>query len=127
MHDGYLFPGMQLCLLATSIRKYVVREWHGGWCSSHLGCDKTLELIGNRYFWPREIRCCKNLQALTSLSACKGQKENSGLYQPHYQPHMLHGKFKFQYGIRLYLSNTAQKVDELFIVVDRISKMTNYL
>lgn len=53
IHDGYLFRGVQLCLPATSICEHVVRELYGGGCSGHLGRDKDLTLIGDRYFWPR--------------------------------------------------------------------------
>ena len=52
IHDGYLFRGNQLCLPATSICEYVLRELHGGGCSGHLGRDKTLALVEDHFFWP---------------------------------------------------------------------------
>ena len=53
VHDGFLFRGNKLCLPATSIREHVVRELHSGGCSGHLGCDKTLTLVDDHFYWPR--------------------------------------------------------------------------
>lgn len=52
IHNGYLFRGMQFCPLATSIHEHL-RELLAGGCNCHLGSDKTLALIWDKYFWPR--------------------------------------------------------------------------
>lgn len=88
IHDGFLFKGTQLCLPTTSIREYVVRELHSGGCSGHLGSDKTLALVSDRYYWPRMkstiIRVCERCRI---CQIAKGTKKNTGLYQPLLVPH----------------------------------------
>ena len=46
-----LFGGTKLCLPATSIREHVVQELHSGGCSGHLGRDKAIALVDDRYYW----------------------------------------------------------------------------
>lgn len=52
IHDDYLFHGNQLCSPATSIRKHVLLELHGGRCSGHLWRDNTLTFVNKHFFWP---------------------------------------------------------------------------
>ena len=87
VHDGYLYHGNQLCLPTTSIRKYVLRELHGGGCSGHLGCDKTLAIVEDRFFWPcLKTNVAKICELCRVCQLAKGQ--NTGLYQPIPIPHV---------------------------------------
>ena len=78
IHVGYVFRGTKLCLPATSIHEHIVRELHGGRCSGYLGRDKTLDLVSDRYFWPRMksyiIKIC-GLCRVCQLA--KGKKKNT--------------------------------------------------
>ena len=49
VYDGFLFRGNKLCLLAATIREHV-RELHSGGCSGHLGRDKKLALVDDRFY-----------------------------------------------------------------------------
>ena len=48
--NGYLFRGLQLCILDSSLREQIIRELHG---EGHFGRDKTLALVSLDYYWPK--------------------------------------------------------------------------
>eukprot|EP00268_Persea_americana_P000747 TRINITY_DN10226_c0_g1_i4.p1 TRINITY_DN10226_c0_g1~~TRINITY_DN10226_c0_g1_i4.p1 ORF type:complete len:149 (+),score=14.45 TRINITY_DN10226_c0_g1_i4:915-1361(+) len=83
-------------------------------------------VVGDRYFWPKMksyvIKIC-DLCRVCQLA--KGTKKNAGLYQPLPIPHAPWEEIKM--GFVLGLPKTAQKVDFIFVVVDRFSKMAHFI
>ena len=53
IHDKFVMKSGQLCLLRTSVRDMVIRDLHGGGLAGHLGRDKTIESVKDRYYWPK--------------------------------------------------------------------------
>ena len=53
MQDGYLFKGKQLCIPGRSMRENIIKEFHNGGIVGHFGKDKTINLVEDKYYWPK--------------------------------------------------------------------------
>ncbi|GJV38507.1 RNA-directed DNA polymerase [Tanacetum coccineum] len=82
IYDGYLMKGNQLCIPRSLLSEKLVLDLHSGGLAGHLGRDKTIMAVQERFFWPHLRRdvsklvqgCC---HALDLLELLKGHGSNT--------------------------------------------------
>ena len=125
-HEGYLFRGKQLCILACSIRELLVRESHSGGLMGHFGVQKTLDMLSEHFYWPNMRRDMERVYA--KCIACKQAKSRSmphGLYTPLPVPSEPWTNIFMDFVLAL--PRTRKGRDSIFVVVDRFSKMAHFI
>ena len=89
--DGFLMKSGQLCLPRTSLCEKVIRDLHGGGLANHLGRDKTIESIKDRYYWPKLRKDVTTIVSRCYLIQRAKVLFNSRGYTCHYPFLMLYG------------------------------------
>ncbi|KAH9693434.1 Endonuclease [Citrus sinensis] len=123
LHDKFLFKSNQLCVPDSSLRLKIIAELHN---EGHMGCDKTLALIANTYFWPtmrREIYHYVETCRICQVS--KGAATNAGLYMPLPIPTQPWADISIDFVLGL--PRTQRGMDSIFVVVDQFSKMAHFI
>ena len=65
------------------MRLNLIKEKHSGGLARHVGIDKTLSLLKDKYYWPQMYKDVQNfVKSCRVCQVTKGVSQNIGLYTP---------------------------------------------
>jgi hypothetical protein len=126
VHDGFLFRTNKICIPACSIRQVLLQEAHAGGLAGHFGVKKTLYMLYDHFFWPhmpRDVQ--RHVGSCIVCLKAKSRLNPLGLYTPLPIPHVPWEDISMDFVLALPRSKRGR--DSIFVVVDRFSKMADFI
>ncbi|KAF7835025.1 Transposon Ty3-I Gag-Pol polyprotein [Senna tora] len=116
----------KLCIPNCSMRELLVIETHGGGLMGHFGVDKTLALLHEHFYWPKMRKYVVSVCAkCVTCKHAKSKVQTHGLYSPLPVPSQPWVDISMDFVLGLPRSQSGK--DNIFVVVDRFSKMAHFI
>jgi hypothetical protein len=124
--DGFVFRANKLCIPASSMRLLLLQEAHGGGLMSHFGVKKTDDILASHFFWPKMQRDVERFVArCTTCQKAKSRLIPHDLYMPLPIPSAPWEDISMNFVLGL--PRTKKGRGNVFVVVDRFSKMAHFI
>jgi hypothetical protein len=126
INDGYLFRANRLCIPVSFVHVLLLQEAHGGGFMGHFGVKKMEEVLATHFFWPKMRRDIE--QFMTRCTTCQKAKSHLNLhvlYMPLSVSSTPWADISMDFVSEL--SRTRRGRDSISIVVDRFSKMAQFI
>jgi hypothetical protein len=103
-----------------------LKEKHSEGLAGHFGHEKTFVQLNSLYYWPGMRKNVKKfVKKCRIFQHAKGKRHNTGLYQPLPVPERLWDVVSMDFVLGL--PRNQRGCESIFVVVDRFSKMENFI
>jgi hypothetical protein len=104
----------------------LLQESHASGLAGHFGVQKTLDMLGDHFFWPHMRHDVQRyVERCTTCLKAKSRLNPHGLYTPLPIPNVPWEDISMEF--ILGLPQTQRGRDSIFVVVDRFSKMAHFI
>jgi hypothetical protein len=126
LQDGLLYGANKLCVPASSVHLLFLQEAHGGGSMGHFGVKKTEDVLATHFFWSKKRRGVERyVSRCMTCNKAKSRLNPHGLYMPLPVPSVPWEDISMDFFLGL--PRTKRGRDNIFIVVDRFSKMAHFI
>jgi hypothetical protein len=121
-----LYRANKLCVSASFIRLLFLQEAHGGGLMGHFGVKKTDDVLAAHFFWPKMRRDIERyVSRCTTCNKAKSRHNPHGLYMLLRVSSVPWEDISMDFVLGL--PGTKRGRDSTFVVVDRFSKMADFI
>ncbi|TYK09768.1 Transposon Ty3-I Gag-Pol polyprotein [Cucumis melo var. makuwa] len=116
----------KLCIPKCYIRELLVKEAHGGGLMRHFGEFKTYSMLCEHFYWLKMRKDVNKVcKKCFKCKEAKSKRQPHGLYTPLDVPNEPWVDISMDFVLGL--PKTRRHHDNIFVVVDRFSKMTHFI
>jgi hypothetical protein len=126
LRDGLLYCANKLCVPSNYVHLLFLQETHEGGLMGHFGVKKIEDVPAAQFFWPKMRRNVdRYVSQCTTCNKAKSRLNPHSLYMPLPVPRVPWEDISMNFVLGL--PRTKRGRDDIFVVVDRFSKMTHFI
>ena len=126
--EGFQFKENRLCIPQCSLRRAIIQEAHGVSTAGHFGRYKTLALVQKKLCWLKLTHDVMYLvRSYRTCQIAKSHSQNIGLYTPLPVPKAPWEDVSIDFVLGLPQTQRNKDCNSIMVVVDRFSKMANFV
>jgi hypothetical protein len=126
LQDGLLYRANKLCVPVSSDHLLFLQEVHGDGLMGHFGVKKIEDVLTAHFFWPKMRRDVERyVSRYTTYNKAKSRLNPHDLYMPLSVPSVHWEDISMDFVLGL--PRTKRGRDDIFVVIDRFSKMAHFI